>query len=124
MHFPDPIPLLVTRPFALTRSVIDRLVGAPGSGQVVIRFPCVGVHPHPTHALADHEGFEFLAVRMLEDPQTDLTALATDQARNRRTVVVKGAMTALFVGPTPGRVVWVEMGNSLLTGILIHLIGF
>ena len=91
---------------------------------MLISLPFVGVDSHRQHPCAHDEGFECVAVRMLHHPQTELPAFPADHARKRRTVVVKGAMTTRLVGTTPGRIQRGEMETSLLTRLLIHLVGF
>src|SRR5437867_1812855 len=116
MDFADAIAIVVTRPFPLTRCMVDRLVRASRGGQMVVGFPFIGVDRGRDHRFAHYEGLQFVTISMLHHPQADLPAFTAHQPGNGRSIVFKGAVAALFVSPTPRRVQWIEMGNSLLTG--------
>jgi len=124
MHFANAIAIVVTRPFAVSWSMVDRFVFAPCGGQMVVGFPFIGVNRGRDHRFAHDEGFEFVAVRMPHYPQADLPAFAPYQPGNGRAIVFKGAVAPLFVSATPGRIQRIEVRNALLPGILIHFVGF
>src|SRR5262249_28695839 len=67
--------------------------------------------------------FECITVGMLDNPQTDLAALSTDQTSNGRTVVVKGSVSALFVGATTRWVLGIRVSAAFLARVLVQLVG-
>src|SRR5207249_1165786 len=123
-NFADAVAILVARPFLMTGCMADCFVISPGGRQVVISPPFVRVDRYRSPRFAHDKGFEFFAVGMLHHPQTDMAALSTNHACYGRTVVVEGAVSALFVGATTRRVLRIKVRTAFLTRVLIHLVGF
>jgi hypothetical protein len=61
---------------------------------------------------------------MVHDLESPLARLATHDPHHRGAVVLLGPVAPPLVGSPPGWIIRVGMRDALLSGILIHLIGF
>ena len=71
-----------------------------------------------------HMGYQGLAVGVVGDAQTNLSALASDRTDNGRSIVIICAMPSAFVGPAARRVGWISMCFAFFPRVLKHFVCF
>jgi len=98
------IPVIITSPFMFT--VADSCMRA---NDVVIAQPFVGIDLNAGQGAGMDMMFEGFLVGVVNHPQANLTTLTTNRPHNRRTIIVIGAMAALFVGPTARGIIKIGM---------------
>jgi hypothetical protein len=104
MNLTDAISVVIARP--LVRAVIDLGVGAD---DMVVALPFVSVHLGMELGVRMDMVMQSLFVGVMHHPQAHLSALASHRTDNGRPVVVVSAMPPPFVGPSPRRIVGIEV---------------
>ena len=83
-----------------------------GTEQVIITAPFIGVNSGSGYRELMYMSRKRLAVGMMHDTQTDISAVSSNGAHNQGAVIVIGAMSLLLVGSLPGRIVRMGMGGT------------
>lgn len=104
VNLADTIAIVIPSPFLVR--VTD---GDMGSNDMVVALPFIGIDRDPNLGEGVNLFFQGFLVGMINHPQPDLAALATNRAHNRRAVISIGAVSTLFVGAGTRRVVWVAV---------------
>src|SRR3712207_1606482 len=94
MHFPDAIPVVVTRPFLV--AMRDREMSALN---LVVALVFIRVHMCPCPGELMHMRPQRGALCISDDSQPNLPRFATYSTQNRRSVIRVGAAPASFVRP-------------------------
>jgi hypothetical protein len=123
MDFAHPIAVIVTRPFSLTWFVTNLFEYPSVLWQVVIGLPLIGVHGTAGWGVGFHKRLKRLTVAMMTHLQTNLTTFPANHTGYRGSIILPGAVSFDFVGPTPGWIVRITMFSTFFTRILIHFIG-
>ena len=76
---------------------------------MVIALPFIGIDGDPGLGEGVDMSFQGLLIGVMDQPQPDLTALAANRAHDWRTIIVISAVTALFIGPSAGRIIRVRV---------------
>ena len=104
VYLANAIPVIITSPFMF--AVADSGMRA---NDVVVAQPFVGIDLNAGQCERMDVMFEGFLVGVMNHPQTNVATLATNRPHNWRTIIVIGAMAALFVGPTSGRIIRIGM---------------
>lgn len=94
MDLTDAIAILITCPFMFSMMDGDML-----AWNLVVARPFVGIGNRVGLRETDQVLFQRFAIRVFDDAQAHLPTLAPDRADDGRSVIVIGAVPALFVGP-------------------------
>ena len=104
MDFPEAITIIIPCPFVFPMLNRDVLAFNP-----VVTLPFIGVHHGVRWGEASDMLLQGFAIRVFDDAQAHLSALASDRAHDRQTVIVIGPMAFVFVGPPPRGIVGIAM---------------
>ena len=99
MHFADASPLIIPRPF-----LVARRHHRARPRKTVVAVVLIGEHMRAVARKLMDMAAQGLPGRIRDDAQAHLARLASDRAQERRAIVGIGAPSALFVGPTAGRI--------------------
>jgi hypothetical protein len=100
MDFTNAITIVISCPFVF--SMVDRDMLA---WNLSVPCPFIGIDRRVGLRETDQVPLQSLTISVLDDPQPNASALTPDRADDGRTVIIIGAMPALFVGSTAG---WVR----------------
>ena len=104
VYLANAIPVIITSPFMF--AVADSGMRA---NDVVVAQPFVGIDLIASQGAGMDVMFEGFLVGVMNHPQANLTTLTANRPHNWRTIIVIGAMAALFVGPTTRGIIRVGM---------------
>ena len=76
---------------------------------MIVAQPFIGIDLNAGQGAGMDVMFEGFLVGVMNHPQANLTTLTANRPHNWRTIIVIGAMTALFVGPTTRGIIRVGM---------------
>jgi len=108
MHLAHPVTIRIDGPRPLRPRMIDGAMGPAGAlADAVVAVPLIGVDRRLPKTRVIDDIVQLDQARRLDHVQAHLPRLATDHARDRRSVGVKGAMTPPAVGASAGRVIGV-----------------
>lgn len=118
MNFSKAIAILVPRPFMAAMIDSDML-----TRKVVVALPLVSVDPRPRGGEFGDVAFERFAIGVVDHPQAHLSALPTNRADLRRTIIVIGSVSPVFVCPPARGIGRILMFFAFFPRILKQFIG-
>ena len=104
VDFSNTIAIVITSPLFFT--VADRGVG---TDEMIVARPFIGVDRHPNLGEGVNVFFEGCLVGMLDHSQPHLPTFTAYGPHDRGPVIIVGAMTALFIGPTAWGIIWITV---------------
>src|SRR3954464_7060958 len=105
MNLPHPVTIATPRPPPMPGCVPNRGMAPAESRKVVVAIPFIRIYHRPWLGRVDHEGFQGLLIRIVDDLQSYIPGSPADDPDHGRTVVLHRPMPPGLVGPTPGRIV-------------------